>query len=183
MTERYGNDREYPHLASWELEALVERARASGIRKEVDYPEDQIPDQYFPYSYVLSIDPEPFEVLVEEWRQHGFETVTSAEIEYAQARVLEVGGLPMPPTVYVSISSVIYHRTNPTVSITKDTIYMLPLDAYEEGVVKETYTESDRGRYEFLQGDWRSMLELMANETRNLTQDDIDLLRILLSSE
>lgn len=183
MTERYDNDREYPHLALWELEALAQRARASGIPKEADYPEDQNPDQYFPYSYVLSVDPGPFEVLVEEWRQHGFETVTSAEIEYAQARVLEAGGPPMPPTVYVSISSVIYHPTNPTLSITKDTIYMLPLDTPEAGVVKETYTESDRGRYEFLQGDWRSILELMADETRNLTHDDIDLLRILLSSE
>lgn len=181
MSELYENNDNYPHLNLWELKKLAERAKLIGDIKNVDYPDEQLQTEAQPYSYVLSIDAEPFEVLVEEWRRRGFETVTTAEIEYTEARVLDTGEPLVPPIVYVSISSIIYHPPDPRFFIMKDTVYMLPLVSHGKGVVKEAYSENGPSLYELFEGDRRRILEMRAGEMRHLTQDDIDLLRILLS--
>jgi hypothetical protein len=183
MNERYDNHEEYPNLSQWEIETLAERAISRGRVREVDYPEDQLQTQVQPHSFILAVDAEPFEQLVEEWQQYGFETVTSAEIEYEQARVLDVGEPRTLPTVYVSVSSAIYDPANPTFLITKDTVFMLPLVLHERAMVKEAYTRQGSGGYESLEDRKRRMLEVIQDNTRNLTQEDVDLLRILLSSE
>lgn len=183
MNERYDNHDAYPQLALWEIETLAERAIGGGEIKEVDYPDEQILDQPQPYSFVLPIDAEPFEELVKEWQDEGFETVTSAEIEYDPARVLDIGEPQTLPMVYVSVSSAIYDPANPTLLITKDTVFMLPLVSDEQATVKEAYTLKGHARYEFIQGNKRRMIEMMSDEIRPLAESDVNLLRILLSSE
>lgn len=183
MNERYDNHDAYPKLALWEIETLAERAIGGGQINEVDYPDEQAFDQPQPYSFVLPIDAEPFEELVKEWQDEGFETVTHAEIEYDPARVLDIGEPQTSPMVYVSVSSAIYNPLDPTFLITKDTVFILPLVAYERAMVKEAYTQKGHVRYEFLKGDKRRILEMMSDELRPLTTSDVDLLRILLSSE
>jgi hypothetical protein len=181
MNEHYSEKDDYPHLSFAEIYALAKRAVLRGDIKGVDYPDEQLEDRPQPFAFILQVDPEPFQALVTEWSHQGYETVTRVNIEYDEPRVLDVDKVPAPPTVYVSVASLIFDSIDPTFRIQKDVVYTLPLDVTKQAFVKEAYTEASHSRYELLHENMREFLEMMVEETRPLNEEDVSLLRVLLA--
>jgi hypothetical protein len=181
MSEHYGENNDYPHLSFAEIYELAKRAVLNGEIKAVDYPDDQERGELPPYTFTLQVNPEPFQALVTEWSHHGFETIINVELEYDDARLLDLETPRVQATVYVSVSSLIFDSVDPTFRIQKDVVYTLPLDIAQRGFVKETYTDASHKRYELLHNDMREFLEMMAEELRPLSEEDVALLRVLLS--
>jgi hypothetical protein len=181
MSEKYDKSNEHPHLTAEEVRTLAERVILTGKVKDVDYPNDQLVDRPQPHTFTLQIAPEPFQILNVEWLHNGIETLTSVEIEYDDPRVLDVNEPQTQPTVYISVSSLIFDSTDPAFNIRKEVVYILPLDVAERALVKESYSDASHKRYELLNNDMREMLEMLAAETRPMNERDVELLRRALS--
>jgi hypothetical protein len=85
--------------------------------------------------------------------------------------------------VNIAASSLIFDSIDPTFTVTKDVVYMLPIDVSQRALVKESYSDTRHLRYELLHDDMREMLEMLATETRPMNDEDVHLLRMAFSWE
>lgn len=180
MSERERDSNPTPRLDFADIEALKEFAVSLGRTREADYP--QIDADIAPRFYTLSVDPTTIDEYNERLSKDSNLLLIEVQIEYNDS-MEEVDGSEIEAAVAINIRSLLRGTGEPLT--VREVRYLFVVESDQPPIVQEVsrdYRNDQIGNnVSFDQMSEEEQAASLPPRYRELTQEDVWLLRILIS--